>query len=41
LSAGAYVGLGKGLSLGGLTPEFGSEFGGYPDFFYTAFRVYF
>ena len=41
LSAGAYVGLGKGFQSGNLTPQFGSEFGGYPDFLYTAFRIYF
>jgi len=43
LSAGAYVGIGgKPLSLPGASlMEMKSEFGTYPDMFFTSFRVYF
>ena len=45
IGAGAYVGIGENPGFGGLGentfPIFNSEFGTYPDFFYTSFRIYF
>jgi hypothetical protein len=46
LAGGAYVGLGRhaegaGQDAQGGAPRFKSEFGAYPDFYYTSFRVYF
>ncbi len=46
VSAGAFIGIGKRPELigGGIAPpvrSFRSEFGGYPDIYFTSFRVYF
>jgi len=45
LSAGAYIGVGKATILPSyeqpLTIEYGTEFGGYADIYFTSFRVYF
>jgi hypothetical protein len=44
LGAGAYIGIGKGTELNPAIGEpfaVGSEFGLYPDIFYTSFRIYF
>lgn len=45
LSGGAFIGAGRGPRLFAQplypTPEFRSEFGGYPDVFFCSFRVYF
>ncbi|MGB2697356.1 MAG: hypothetical protein WBD28_05785, partial [Candidatus Zixiibacteriota bacterium] len=46
LSAGAYLGLGKSPEMrkkqeGEPKLQLGSEFGSYPDLYFTSFRVYF
>ena len=45
LSGGAYVGLGKSVEYvyGGIMPtqKYNSEFGNYPDFYFTSIRIYF
>jgi hypothetical protein len=47
IGAGAYAGLGNGLRLrptadwSSIEPSIGSEFGVYPDIYYTSFRIYF
>jgi len=47
IAAGAYVGLGSGVKLRpsadgeSYVPSIGSEFGTYPDIYYTSLRIYF
>jgi hypothetical protein len=44
LSAGAFIGLGENpefVITNGPSPVFRSEFGGYPNIYYTSFRIYF
>ncbi len=41
VSAGAYIGIGASPEELSTSPEFQSEFGGYPDVYFSSFRIYF